>query len=211
MRQMRILRKKIGAEPQFFLISIFLIFIIILSYIFGLFNFEINTILLHISIFLLGYSFIFRKSNKQTIKHIIQIRSIKEIVIYVVFGFFALIFYLFLLNLIFGTIGLNDSDRVIEKIEMFTIPVIFAALFLGPISEEIFFREFLTNRIGIIPSSLMFGIAHIAYGSIAQIIGAVGIGIILAYVLKKSGSVLPCILIHFLYNLFVFSLFWWFV
>lgn len=67
-------------------------------------------------------------------------------------------------------------------------------------AEEFFFRAFLVPRIGVIGSSLAFGLAHITYGSAAEVIGAVVLGAILGIAYSQKKSLLANFLGHFLYN-----------
>lgn len=78
---------------------------------------------------------------------------------------------------------------------------IFAAL-IEPINEEIMFRGFLLPRIGIIMSSVIFGLAHYSYDSTfgIEIIAALIFGLIAAYAAKKTGSIYPGIVAHILVN-----------
>ena len=122
-------------------------------------------------------------------------------------------FFLIYLNLMifsiiiaaFATvIGINDLVKVEEAVqEILNLSPIFIAylLVIRVLAEEIFFRGFLVNKFGIIPSSLLFGVAHIGYGSIAQIIGAFILGMILAYAFKKNQNLYPNIVSHTAYNL----------
>ena len=79
--------------------------------------------------------------------------------------------------------------------------LIFAAV-IEPINEEIFFRGFLSTRIGIMPSAIIFGLAHYSYNSTfgVEVIAAFAFGIISAYVYKRTGSVYPGIIAHILIN-----------
>ena len=82
---------------------------------------------------------------------------------------------------------------------------VFAAIF-GPITEEIFFRGFMygavKNRVGILgailATSLVFSALH------AHIVGFMPIfvlGILLAYLREKTGSLIPSIFVHVAHNL----------
>lgn len=88
-------------------------------------------------------------------------------------------------------------------------------LFVGFI-EEVLFRGFLfrgmakTNlTAAVIVSSLTFGIGHIVnllngysiFDSVTQIIYAVSVGFMLAVILIRSGSLIPCIVFHSLNNI----------
>jgi membrane protease YdiL (CAAX protease family) len=123
--------------------------------------------------------------------------------------FFALLIAFILLSSALTILGLNDLDKVNDVISMnmenavlFVIVMIFLVFI-----EEFFFRGFLVNRIGIIPSSIFFGIAHVGYFSIAEIIGAFSLGLILAYWFKQNKSIIQNYFGHLLYNLFAIALY----
>ena len=68
---------------------------------------------------------------------------------------------------------------------------ILAIAIIGPVLEELLFRG------GILISALLFGVFHI---NPAQILPAFLIGILLAWTYYKTGSLIPCILMHILNN-----------
>jgi hypothetical protein len=126
--------------------------------------------------------------------------NLKTNVLYILLGFAALFLTLFILSLLFSFIGFNDQSKVVNIARDLPLYVLALAVFLAPISEELFFRAFLSPRIGIFLSALIFGLFHFAYGSIVEIAGAFSIGIILAWIFKKSGSLVPVMIIHLVYN-----------
>ena len=69
---------------------------------------------------------------------------------------------------------------------------ILAIAIIGPVLEEILFRGAI-----ILISALLFGVFHI---NPAQILPAFLIGILLAWTYYKTGSLIPCILMHVLNN-----------
>ncbi len=108
------------------------------------------------------------------------------------------------LNLIFALIGLTDLEKVgieITRILQQTPILIAYFLTLRIIAEEIFFRGFLTKKIGVIPSSIVFAIAHYAYYSTAEIIGAFILGLVLAHQFNKNNDLTSNIWAHSIYNL----------
>jgi membrane protease YdiL (CAAX protease family) len=123
--------------------------------------------------------------------------------------FFALLISFILLSFILTLLGLNDLEKVSEVIALnMENAVLFIALMAVLVFfEEFFFRAFLVNRIGIIPSSLLFGLAHFGYASIAQIIGAFALGLLLAYWFKQNKSIVQNYFGHLLYNLFAIALY----
>ena len=82
---------------------------------------------------------------------------------------------------------------------------ILAIAIIGPVLEELLFRGAITKSLlqqynptkAILISALLFGVFHI---NPAQILPAFLIGILLAWTYYKTGSLIPCILMHILNN-----------
>jgi len=144
--------------------------------------------------------FLYDKDLASFLKKIGVPGNLKSNILYTILGFAALFFTLFILSLIFSFIGYNDQSKVVDIARDLPLYILALAVFLAPISEELFFRAFLSSRIGIFFSSLIFGLFHFAYGSVVEITGAFSIGIILAWLYKKSGSLVPVMVIHLIYN-----------
>ena len=89
---------------------------------------------------------------------------------------------------------------------------VMAIIVLAPIAEEIFFRGFffagLRTRWSLWPSALLsgaiFGLVHAPTGPTAAIPLA-GLGVGLAWLYNKTGSLYPCMLAHFLNNALAIS------
>ncbi|PTD93869.1 hypothetical protein C9439_05680 [archaeon SCG-AAA382B04] len=82
----------------------------------------------------------------------------------------------------------------------------FFALFLSlsaGISEEIFFRGFLQNKLGILTASFLFAITHAGYGILIQISGPFVFGLIIGFVYYKTKDILIPIIAHTSLNLAV--------
>ncbi|SDM69089.1 CPBP family intramembrane glutamic endopeptidase [Acetanaerobacterium elongatum] len=78
------------------------------------------------------------------------------------------------------------------------------AVLAAPIFEELLFRGGLVstlkpfgNWFAVLVSAVLFGFAH---GSVAQMLYATALGIVLGMVFIKSGSVIPCMLMHLIIN-----------
>lgn len=122
---------------------------------------------------------------------------------------FSLIGAAFLIAIILTLLGLNDLQVVSDVIGgILELPLIVIVYFfiIRIFLEEFFFRAFLVPRLGIIISSVIFGLAHLGYGSIAEAIGAGVLGLVLAYFYSKHGKILPNFLAHMIYNVFTISL-----
>ncbi len=74
---------------------------------------------------------------------------------------------------------------------------------ISPVNEETLFRGFMVPRIGILPSALLFGIAHYSYMSTfgIEVISAFVFAVIAGYVFKKTKSIYPGIVAHTLVNI----------
>lgn len=94
----------------------------------------------------------------------------------------------------------------VEQIE--TVPwltIVFLMAFIPAICEELAFRGFIFGGLvrqggrlrAVLVTALMFGISH---GFLQQSIAASCMGVLLGWVALRTGSVLPCILLHFTNN-----------
>jgi len=102
---------------------------------------------------------------------------------------------------------LNGMVSVLRKNKSL---LVFTCLMAG-VTEELIFRGYLIPRLQLffkspylplIISSLLFGVAHIGYGSIAQIIGPIFIGFVFAGYYQKYRNIKILILCHFLWDFF---------
>jgi membrane protease YdiL (CAAX protease family) len=113
--------------------------------------------------------------------------------------------------------ALPDSDLpdvVFDEITPMIVAGVLALVF-APIAEETFFRGFVFGGlngklqfwIAAAASGLLFGLAHVQNpGGFAIIPPIAGIGMIFAYGYYYSGSILPSIAAHFLFNLQAFAI-----
>lgn len=189
---------------NFFLIfSIFCFAFIIIERIIGSYfiNYSISTLFAQLGILFLGLFFIYKKDLRATLKELNIPGNLKTAITWTVIGLIVIFVGGAIIGLIATEANLNDQAKVVEKVNEFSYEIILMAILLAPIGEELLFRGFLAKRFGIIVSALLFGAVHLAYGSYFEIIGAVYIGLVLAYIFQKTKSLTPCILIHFLYNL----------
>lgn len=82
---------------------------------------------------------------------------------------------------------------------------IFSIAVFGPVLEELLFRGAITRELlkrykphkAIFLSALIFGLFHI---NPAQVVNAFLVGLVFAWIYYKSGSLVPCILLHVLNN-----------
>ncbi len=78
------------------------------------------------------------------------------------------------------------------------------------VAEEVFFRGFLVRKWGIGASSVAFALAHAFYGSLAEVLGAFVLGVLLAKAYTSYRNLLPNIFAHLAYNLAILKLLFWF-
>ncbi|MDD5503286.1 MAG: hypothetical protein PHH26_07480, partial [Candidatus Thermoplasmatota archaeon] len=81
--------------------------------------------------------------------------------------FMLLVAVVFVLTLLGVNLPQSESGAGFSTIG---IPLAVAVSLSAAITEETFFRGFLQNRIGLIAASILFGFAHIGYGTVAQIV-----------------------------------------
>lgn len=118
-------------------------------------------------------------------------------------------------NIITFLQGLGYSSPNLESTNL-DIPYIvnminlFGALFIAPVMEEFIFRGFIQNAlsekfgdlVGIVMTSLMFGLAHLCYsGDLIAVSFTITCGVILGYLKQKSRNLGISICGHFFLNL----------
>lgn len=162
----------------------------------------LHAIALHTAIFSLAMYFLFEKNFTYTAKKLgIVDFDKKTIILYTIGGTLAIFAVAIVVGIILFLLGMSDQQKVYDIVKQLPIYLVVFAIVFAPISEEIFFRGFIAERFGISISAIVFALSHFAYGSITEIIAAFFIGYTLAWVYKSSKSILPCIFIHFLFNL----------
>ncbi len=119
--------------------------------------------------------------------------------------FIVLLATSFALSALFYFSGIGDFGNVESTVQgIFSISPFVAGYFLivRVFAEEFFFRAFLVPRVGVILSSIFFGLVHLGYGSVGEAIGAAVLGGILAIAYNEKRQIVPNFVAHFLYNAF---------
>ncbi|MCS7131273.1 MAG: CPBP family intramembrane metalloprotease [Hadesarchaea archaeon] len=96
------------------------------------------------------------------------------------------------------------KSRTTEEISLALGPgdILFVNLALIAPSEEILFRGLLVPRIGLIPSSIAFGLAHvIGYRAWGEVVVATSFGLLLGWLFLHTGSLFGPWLAHALANI----------
>lgn len=161
----------------------------------------LHVIAMHVGLFSVSLYFLYDGDLTNTFKRIGIPGNIKKNIIYTGLGFIAIMALIIPINLIGTATGINDAEKVYERAQQLPTYLLILAVLFVPFSEELFFRAFLTPKIGMILSSVLFALSHFAYGSIMEIIGTFVIGIVFAYLYKSSKSIVPPITLHLVYNL----------
>ena len=127
------------------------------------------------------------------------------ILMIVIFGVNA--FYSFLITILHLNVQTNDQ-LILQQSKvapLSTYATLFAAVFIAPFCEEVFFRGFVFPGLrhgmplgwAIVISSLLFGVAHADPGSFPVLFV---IGLALAFLRWRTQSIWPCIMLHMLNN-----------
>ena len=167
---------------------------------------------LDISLVLLPYAFICasRKLNPLRIDSVkafladlcLKPEISKKAVFQALFLVLALLLFSSALSFGLELAGLNDLEKVDDAISGISSRPFFLAyvLLVAVPAEEIFFRGFLVKRTGAVMSSVLFGLAHIGFGSLAEVLGAFVLGLVLAKAFERNQNLFPNIFAHMLYN-----------
>lgn len=104
-------------------------------------------------------------------------------------------------SIILFKLGLMDLEKVQTIIMRQSAYVLFIAVIISPIAEEVFFRGLLQRRFGMLASTFAFGLSHALYGSVAELIGALTMGLLLSFYVQRKRSLAAPIFAHMAYNL----------
>lgn len=144
--------------------------------------------------------FLWKNDLDSTLKGLGFPGKLSTTVIYSIAGFIAMFALLIIVGIASMTFGFDDQYKIYEKVSDLPWYVLIFAVLLAPICEELFFRGLLVPRFGVVAPAILFGLSHVAYGSVVEIIGVAAIGLVLGIVFKRSKSITPCIVVHLLYN-----------
>ncbi|HNW06034.1 MAG TPA: type II CAAX endopeptidase family protein [archaeon] len=165
--------------------------------------------ILDIFLFFIPFYFIFLFNRANSFAQVFRLQGLKKISFKEFFKktiiIFLLLFVLsYTLSFFSVLFKVSDLNLVSEEILRYS-PIAIVYLFLVRVFlEEWFFRGFLTPRLGVILSSALFAIGHIAYGSIIEIIGAFVLGVFLSSTYKKYNNLWPNVFAHIIYNLVIY-------
>jgi membrane protease YdiL (CAAX protease family) len=155
---------------------------------------------IHLGLFSIAMFFLWKKDLKTTLSSIGVPGDLKRNAVFAMIGLCAIFSALFILGLVSIAVGFNDQQKVSERVMDLPLAILALAVLIAPVTEELFFRSFLSPRVGIILSSILFAIAHFSYGSVVEVVGVLFVGLLLGSIYRMSNSLLPCIAVHMAYN-----------
>ncbi|MBV6393685.1 MAG: hypothetical protein KPEEDBHJ_02927 [Anaerolineales bacterium] len=101
----------------------------------------------------------------------------------------------------------TQADAIMELLDEIQSPLLFAFVtaFVAPVTEELFFRGFLFQGLrakygwvnALMFSSIIFALFH---GQIATLIPTFLLGALFSYMVQRSGSIFPSMVLHFVVN-----------
>lgn len=172
----------------------------------------------HLGFFSISMYFLWKKDLKTTLKSLGIPGNIKKNIIYIIGGFVVIGIALFVLGILLSYLGINDQKNISDFVNALPLYLLAMAILFAPISEELMFRALLITKIrektgsallAVVLAAAIFASLHITYGSVVEIIGAFTIGAILGAVYVRSGSIIPSIVIHMIFNFISISLMLW--
>ncbi|MFN7990911.1 MAG: type II CAAX endopeptidase family protein [Candidatus Micrarchaeia archaeon] len=160
---------------------------------------------IHLALISSALFMLWKKDLRSTLDSIGFPGSLKSSLVYTAIGLCAIFSMLLIVGMLSIVLGFNDQQKVTDKVAGLPPVLLVLAVAFAPLSEELFFRAFLSPRAGIVASSLLFSVVHFTYGSVIEVVGVFFVGLLLASVYRMSRSITPCVLTHMAYNLLSIS------
>jgi len=161
----------------------------------------IGSAAIHAGLISAALFFIWQKNLKTTLKKMGFTGDARSNLKYTAICLAAMFAILLVLGVAAYFLGVDDQQKVTDKISALPLYMLVFAVLIAPFTEELFFRALLVPRLGIVLSAVLFSVSHVAYGSVVEIAGVFVVGLILGSVFRMSKSIIPCILAHIAYNL----------
>jgi hypothetical protein len=190
------------------------------------FIFEIFALLIQLTLVVIFFVIVpftwYKLVNKYSLNQMLKAIRLKknQLDMSILYG---LITAIIMLGLVLGIGGLltlfgldlEDAGNIQDIQQLFSIPTTLILIIFQPITEEIFYRGFLLEKIEKISSapyaigvtSLLFGLAHLSTGNIYPALLTGIAGIILAILVIKTQNLTAAIIAHVLFNIASFSVY----
>lgn len=126
--------------------------------------------------------------------------------VHIVLGFLAAAASLLVLGAVLlgleRAFGLKmEESALVPQIQSFLDwPLVFTISLVAAITEEVYFRGILQPRVGIVASSLLFGIIHIGYGTVLQVAVPFVLGAFFGLLARWTRGLWAPIAAHFAFN-----------
>jgi hypothetical protein len=158
-------------------------------------------------------------SIKQSLKRMrLTLERIDEAILFGFLGaisIYALFFLIEFLVLASGMVNPEDLSNVPELDALFSPSVLVLLVVTQPIAEEIYFRGFILEKVegyggiflGLVISSILFGIAHIGYNKELIVALSFVMGLILGFIVIKTKNLYSSIFAHIAMNSVVIVLY----
>lgn len=124
----------------------------------------------------------------------------REISIGVVAGILAIVASMVVSLLVGQFVETPPNELVQDLARVITWPLVITLAIVSGTTEEVFFRGFLQNRVGIVPTNILFGFAHLSYGTPLQVIIPLALGFLFSALVVRTRSLTPAIVAHMLFN-----------
>lgn len=98
-------------------------------------------------------------------------------------------------------IEMPQNDLALAIAKSVTVLGAFALAVVSSVSEEVFFRGFLQPRIGLLAQAVLFGLAHLSYVHVLEVVVTFSLGLAFGIALRRTGNLWAPIAAHFLFNL----------
>ncbi|HET6398665.1 MAG TPA: CPBP family intramembrane glutamic endopeptidase [Candidatus Thermoplasmatota archaeon] len=96
--------------------------------------------------------------------------------------------------------ALLENPVLEDLLSHMSLPLAFLVAFSAAVGEEILFRGLLLRRIGLWGQAAVFGLMHLAYGTVLQVVVPAAMGVVFGLVTRRRGSIVAPIVAHFVFN-----------
>ena len=179
---------------------------------------SIITVLIFVGIPFLWYLLVNGFSIREMLSHLkLRAEGIDVAFIWGIVVAAVMIALMIVLGALLYSMGVNKDDlsNVQDLAGNVSVASMFFIILFQSISEEIFFRGFLLEKIesiaggimAIFATAILFGLAHMSYGKIYPVIMPMIMGILLGFVVFKTKNLFSAITAHMIFNLTSFILY----
>lgn len=98
-------------------------------------------------------------------------------------------------------IEVPENELALEIARSVTVLGAFGIAIGAAVSEEVFFRGFLQPRIGLWGQAILFGLAHLSYVNVLEVVVTFILALLFGLLYRRTGNLWAPIAAHFLFNL----------